>query len=46
MYKGIAETGLFLAGADIGAHVAPGVWKMPASLIGGGLAVLGGHMAG
>jgi hypothetical protein len=45
-YKGIAETGLFFTGANLGSRVAPGVWKMPAWLIGGGLAILGWHTAG
>jgi hypothetical protein len=45
-YKGIAETGLFFSGAHLGSRVAPGVWKMPAWLIGGGLAILGWHTAG
>lgn len=46
LYKGFADMGLFYAGANIGSKAAPGVWKMPASLLGGWLAVLGWHMAG
>lgn len=46
VYKGIAETGLFFSGANIGSRVAPGAWKMPAWLIWGGLAILGWHAAG
>lgn len=46
MYRGLADTWLFYAGMNIAGWITPGIWKMPGWLIGGGLAVLGGHVAG